>query len=176
MSGDLENMIIGIIERWMAGRYSERQAGVARRSGEPLKQFDAQGRRSDIQLPEGAHGKLSQTPSGSMCLIEPGGSTRTGNEKMVADRVEPSEESPKEGDAPSVFDNYRSLIDHSLLIFVEKDVVPPFRFKAGGWELVQSSIELGPGMTARIREKGFFMCRANEDQSSWTELTGLQGG
>jgi len=72
-----------------------------------------------------------------------------------------------------VFDSYRSLIDPNLMIFVKKDIVPPFRFKAGGWELVQSSIELGPPLQARVAEKGFFMCRVNEDQAGWTELTDL---
>ena len=41
------------------------------------------------------------------------------------------------------FDRYRSLGDPHLTIFVAKDVVPPFRFKSGGWELLQSSIEVG---------------------------------
>jgi hypothetical protein len=42
--------------------------------------------------------------------------------------------------ASNSFDNYRSVGDPSLMIFVKTDVVPPFRFKAGGWELLQSSI------------------------------------
>ena len=69
------------------------------------------------------------------------------------------------------FDSYRSVTDPSLMIFVARDVVPPFRFKAGGWELLQSSIELGAAMKARIAEKGFFMFRANEDRTGGTELT-----
>jgi len=73
----------------------------------------------------------------------------------------------------AVFDNFRSLRDPNLMIFVGRDAVPPFRFKAGGWELIQSSISLGPAMKARIAEKGFFMCRVNEDQSGWTELTDI---
>src|SRR5271169_6031868 len=76
-----------------------------------------------------------------------------------------------EGDTPPLFDKYNSLVDPSILIFVKKDDVPPFRFKAGGWELLQSSIKLGPAMTARIAENGFFMCRVTGDQTSWTELT-----
>src|SRR5258708_11832120 len=36
------------------------QARAVRRMGELLKQFDAQGRRSDQQLSEGTHTKLSQ--------------------------------------------------------------------------------------------------------------------
>ncbi len=87
---------------------------------------------------------------------------------------EPENSSPGAAPGPSiVFDNYRSLIDPNLLIFVQRDVVPPFRFKAGGWELVQSSIALGPAMMARISEKGFFMCRVKEDRSGWAELTDL---
>ena len=73
----------------------------------------------------------------------------------------------------TVFDNYRSLIDPNILIFVKKDIVPPFRFKAGGWELAQSSIELGPAMKARIAERGYFMCRVKDDGTSWYELTDL---
>ncbi len=69
----------------------------------------------------------------------------------------------------TVFDNYRSLIDPNILIFVKKDIVPPFRFKAGGWELAQSSIELGPAMKARIAERGYFMCRVKDDGTSWYE-------
>ena len=86
----------------------------------------------------------------------------------LADTEDPNREQPGES---QLFDNYRSLVDPSLMIFVKKDVVPPFRFKAGGWELVKSSIALGPAMIARISENGFFMCRANEDQSGGTELT-----
>lgn len=33
------------------------------------------------------------------------------------------------------FDSYRSVSDPNLMIIVAKEVVPPFRFKAGGWEL-----------------------------------------
>ena len=73
----------------------------------------------------------------------------------------------------SVFDNYRSLVDHNVMIFVAMGAVPPFRFKAGGWELLRSAIELGPAMKARLAEKGFFMCRINEDQTAWTELSDL---
>ena len=73
--------------------------------------------------------------------------------------------------AGEVFDNYRSLADSNLMIFVEKNVVPPFRFKAGGWELMQSSIELGSAMKARIAEKGYFLFRANEDQTGGVELS-----
>jgi hypothetical protein len=73
--------------------------------------------------------------------------------------------------AGEVFDNYRSLADSNLMIFVAKNVVPPFRFKAGGWELMRSSIELGPAMKARIAEKGYFLFRANEDQTGGVELS-----
>jgi hypothetical protein len=71
------------------------------------------------------------------------------------------------------FDGYRSLADPNLMIFVAKDAVPPFRFKAGGWELLQSPVGLGPAIKARIAEKGFFMFRANEDQSGGIELMDL---
>jgi hypothetical protein len=50
----------------------------------------------------------------------------------------------------------------------------PFRFKAGGWELLQSSIELGSAMKARIAEKGFFLFRVNEDQTGGVELSDPQ--
>ena len=69
------------------------------------------------------------------------------------------------------FDHYRSLADYNLMILVAKNAVPPFRFKAGGWELCQSSVELG--LSARIAEKGFLMFRVDEDQTGWTELIDL---
>jgi hypothetical protein len=69
------------------------------------------------------------------------------------------------------FDNYRSVGDPNLMIFVKMDAVPPFRFKAGGWELLQSSIDLVPAMKARIAETGFFMCRAGDNQSGSAEET-----
>jgi hypothetical protein len=59
----------------------------------------------------------------------------------------------------NTFDSYKSVADPHLMIFVQNDIVPPFRFRAGGWELLQSSMELGSAMKARIAEKGFFMCR-----------------
>lgn len=71
------------------------------------------------------------------------------------------------------FDSYRSRADPNLMIFVANDVVPPFRFKAGGWELLQSSIELGSAMKARIAEKGFFMIRVNDDQTGGVEINDL---
>lgn len=69
------------------------------------------------------------------------------------------------------FDSYRSLADSNIRIIVAKDVVPPFRFKAGGWELSQSSTEPGSAIKARIAEKGFFMFCVNEDQTGGIELT-----
>jgi hypothetical protein len=76
--------------------------------------------------------------------------------------------------APSAgFDSYRSLAYSNVRIVVAKDVVPPFRFKAGGWELSRSSIEVGSAMRVRIAEKGFFMFRINEDQTGGAELTDL---
>ena len=94
---------------------------------------------------------------------------------MAKGSCEPSEAESlnEEGNASPVFDKYRSQRDPHIMIFVRNDVVPPFRYKAGGWELAQSSIDLGPAMMARITERGFFMCRVNEDQAGWTELTDL---
>ena len=70
---------------------------------------------------------------------------------MVEHEGEPSiEEGQQASTAP--FDVYRSPTDPNLMIFVAKDVVPPFRFKAGGWELLKSS-DLGPAMRTRIAEK-----------------------
>jgi hypothetical protein len=45
------------------------------------------------------------------------------------------------------------------MIIVAKEVVPPFRFKAGGWELFRPSIGLGSAMKAPIAEKGLFLIR-----------------
>jgi hypothetical protein len=96
---------------------------------------------------------------------------------MTEDSSEPPTETDtsQEGQAAvAEFDNYRSLGDPNLMIFVAKDVVPPFRFKAGGWELLRSSIELGPAMKARIAAKGFFMFRVGEDQTGWVEMSDPQ--
>jgi hypothetical protein len=75
--------------------------------------------------------------------------------------------------APGTFDNYRSVGDPEVMMFVPNGAVPPLRFKAGGWDLLHSSIDLGPAMKARIAEKGFFMCRLIEGGSGWTELNDL---
>ena len=72
------------------------------------------------------------------------------------------------------FDRYRSLLDPAVTIVVAKDVAPPFRFKAGGWELLQSSMEPGSATKTRIAEKGFFLFRVNEDQSGGVELSDPQ--
>src|SRR5215203_3619943 len=83
---------------------------------------------------------------------------------------------PKEADSlePAAmrvgYDNYRSVRDPRLMIFVAHDAVPPFRFKAGGWELMHSSIKLGSVMKARVDERGFFMFRVNQDRSGGVEL------
>jgi hypothetical protein len=90
-------------------------------------------------------------------------------------------DSPDDGDEgseptrTSEFDRYRSLADPTITIFVPSDVVPFFRFKAGGWELLQSSAEIGSAMKARIAENGFFMFRINDDQTGGVELTDLPG-
>jgi hypothetical protein len=76
-----------------------------------------------------------------------------------------------ESQPASGFDHYRSLLDPTLIILVPADKVPPFRFKAGGWELLQSSIEVGTAIEARIAHKGFFLFRANEDLSGGVELS-----
>jgi len=94
---------------------------------------------------------------------------------MAEDSSEPMEEADGSEESQSAlnagFDRYRSLADPNLMIFVAKDVVPPFRFKAGGWEFVQSSTELGPAMKTRVAEKGFFLFLVNEDQTGGVELT-----
>ena len=89
--------------------------------------------------------------------------------------VEHEDEPVIEGEQASTatFDLYRSLTYPNLMIFVAKDVVPPFRFKAGGWELLESSA-LGPAMKTRIAEKGYLLCRVNDDRS-WSELTDPAG-
>ena len=55
----------------------------------------------------------------------------------------------------NAFDHYRSVADSNLVIFVENDTDPPFRFKVGGWELLQSAMDLGPAMKARMLKKAF---------------------
>jgi hypothetical protein len=72
------------------------------------------------------------------------------------------------------FDGYRSVAHPNLMIFVAKDVVPPFRFKAGGWESFQSSADLGSATKTRIAEKGFFLFRVNEDRTGGVELSDPQ--
>jgi hypothetical protein len=73
--------------------------------------------------------------------------------------------------SPTTFDHYGSVADPSIRIFVANDAVPPFRFKAGGWELLTSSIDLGPAMKTRITENGYFLYRVKDDRSGWIELT-----
>lgn len=69
------------------------------------------------------------------------------------------------------FDSYRSLADPNIRIIVAKDVVPPFRFSAGGWELLHSSNAPGSAITARIAERGFFLFRVNHDGTGGSEMT-----
>jgi hypothetical protein len=64
------------------------------------------------------------------------------------------------------FDRYRSLLDPAVTIVVAKDVVPQ--------ELLQSSIEPGSAIKARIAEKGFFLFRVNEDLTGGVELSDPQ--
>lgn len=73
----------------------------------------------------------------------------------------------------ATFDSYRSVSNPKVVVFVPTQAAPPFRFKAGGWELVQRSIDLGPGIKARVAEKGFFMCRLVEEEPGWIELNDL---
>jgi len=85
--------------------------------------------------------------------------------------IKPLNAAQDEQASPSTFDHYRSVADPSLRIFVANDAVPPFRFKAGGWELLTSSIDLGPAMKFRITQNGYFLCRVKDDRSGWSELT-----
>jgi hypothetical protein len=89
--------------------------------------------------------------------------------------IEAQNSAQDEQASSTTFDLYGSLADPSLRIFVANDAVPPFRFKAGGWELLTSSIDLGPAMQTRITENGYFLCRVNDDRSGWTELTDPSG-
>jgi hypothetical protein len=68
------------------------------------------------------------------------------------------------------FDNYRSLANPNIRIIVPKDVVPPFRFKAGGWELLSSTTKPGSAIQARIAQKGFFLFHVNENGTGGYEL------
>jgi hypothetical protein len=90
---------------------------------------------------------------------------------------------PSHDNEPSLdagFDNYQSLANPNIRIIVAKDVVPPFRFKAGGWELLQSSNKPGSAIKRRVAERGFFLFRVNEDGAGGSELTNFplpsQGG
>jgi len=91
-----------------------------------------------------------------------------------SDPIEPLNSAEDEEAVSKTFDNYRSVADPNLMIFVEKDAVPPFRFKAGGWDLLQSSIDLGPAMKTRIADNGFFLFRVNEDKNGGVELSDPQ--
>jgi hypothetical protein len=73
----------------------------------------------------------------------------------------------------ALFDCYRSVADPNLMIFVAKDVVPPFRFKAGGWEFLQSSTELESAIINCIAQNGYSLLRTNENQAGRIELTDL---
>ena len=55
------------------------------------------------------------------------------------------------------YDSYRSLADPSLVIFVPENIIPPFRFKVGGWEPLQSSVELSPEAKHRIAQQGYLI-------------------
>ena len=87
------------------------------------------------------------------------------SDPFAEDISQDSEPAPDAG-----FDSYQSLAYPDIRIFVADDVVPPFRFKAGGWELLKSSSGLGSAMKARIAERGYFLYRVNEDQTGGVEL------
>jgi len=55
------------------------------------------------------------------------------------------------------YDSYRSLADPSLVIFVPESIIPPFRFKVGGWEPLQSSVELNAEAKHRIAQQGYLI-------------------
>jgi hypothetical protein len=99
-------------------------------------------------------------------LIEPRDNSESTSEPLEG--TDPVEEAEPER---AGFDNYRSLAKVRIRIIVAKDVVPPLRFKAGGWELLQSSTQPGSAIKARIAEKGFFLFRINEDDTGGTELS-----
>jgi hypothetical protein len=85
-----------------------------------------------------------------------------------------AEADPGNDNEPSLdagFDSYRSLADPNIRIIVAKGIVPPFRFKAGGWEVLQSPSQPGAAIKARIAAKGFFLFRVNEDETGGVELT-----
>jgi hypothetical protein len=69
-----------------------------------------------------------------------------------------------------VYDHYRNVRDPTLMIFVDKDAVPPFRYKAGGWDLFQTSVDLGPAIMARVAEQGYFLFRVTDNATEATEL------
>jgi len=84
------------------------------------------------------------------------------------DSEQPAEADDSQNSQPDLsagYDSYRSLADSNLTIFVPKNVVPPFRLKASGWELLQSSIDLNSAVKARIAENGFFLGTANSMNS-----------
>jgi hypothetical protein len=88
-----------------------------------------------------------------------------------AELIEALNAAQNEQASPTTFDHYGSVADPSLRIFVVNDAVPPFRFEAGGWELLTSSVDLRPAMKARITENRYFLYRVKDDRSGWTELT-----
>jgi hypothetical protein len=90
---------------------------------------------------------------------------------MTDPLAEPDPNDDSEPPLDAGFDNYRSLANSNIRIIVAKDVVPPFRFKAAGWELLPSSNEPGSAIRTRIAERGFFLFRVNEDGAGGSELT-----
>jgi hypothetical protein len=92
---------------------------------------------------------------------------RAEGEAMMQDSGEAHD---RESQPTTGFDRYRSLLDPALTILVPTNEVPPFRFKVGGWELLQSGIDVGDVIKTRVAARGFFLFRINGDQSGGVEL------
>jgi hypothetical protein len=95
------------------------------------------------------------------------------NSKSMSEPLEGTDPVEEAEPEHAGFNNYRSLAKPKIRIIVARDVVPPFRFKAGGWELLQSSTEPGSAIKARIAENGFFLFHINEDDTGGTELSDI---
>jgi hypothetical protein len=76
------------------------------------------------------------------------------------DDIQKNQQEPSAG-----YDSYRSLAAPNIIIVVPKNAVPPFRFRAGGWELLEPSIGLNAAAQARVAEEGFFIGTANPVRS-----------
>src|SRR6476646_245422 len=74
--------------------------------------------------------------------------------EQLTEPVGPARAQPE---AHARYDSYRSLADPSLVIFVPESIIPPFRFKVGGWEPLQSSVELNAEAKHRIAQQGYLI-------------------